>query len=54
MYRHDARTPSDRELIPMVTSSTLAEAARDPKLLKRRFREWAGSVSAVTTEAAPT
>lgn len=32
---------------------TLAEAARDPKLLKRRFREWAGSVSGVTTEAAP-
>lgn len=33
---------------------TLAEAARDPKLLKRRFREWAGGVSAVTTEGAPT
>ena len=37
---------------------TLAEAARDPKLLQRRFREWAGSVSGVatevTTEAAPT
>ena len=33
---------------------TLAEASRDPKLLKRRFREWAGAVSAVTTEAAPT
>ena len=33
---------------------TLAEAARDPKLLKRRFREWAGSVSRVTTEVAPT
>ncbi|MCY3703950.1 MAG: hypothetical protein OXH08_00370 [Gammaproteobacteria bacterium] len=33
---------------------TLAEASRDPKLLKRRFREWARAVSAVTTEAAPT
>lgn len=33
---------------------TLGEAARDPKLLKRRFREWAGSVSEHTTEPAPT
>ena len=33
---------------------TLAEAARDPKLLKRRFREWAADVSAVTAEPAPT
>ena len=33
---------------------TLAEAARDPKLLKRRFREWAGGVSEHTTEPAPT
>lgn len=33
---------------------TLAEAARDTKLLKRRFREWAGAVSAVTTEATQT
>ncbi len=33
---------------------TLSEAARDPKLLKRRFREWAGGVSTVTAEGATT
>ncbi|MDE0256763.1 MAG: hypothetical protein OXR82_00055 [Gammaproteobacteria bacterium] len=33
---------------------TLAEASRDPTMLKRRFREWAGAVSTVTTEAPPT
>ena len=33
---------------------TLAEAGRDPRLLKRRFREWAASVSEHMTEPAPT
>ena len=33
---------------------TLAEAGRDPRLLKRRFREWAASVSEHLTEPAPT
>ncbi len=33
---------------------TLAEAGRDPRLLKRRFREWATSVSEHMTEPAPT
>ncbi len=32
---------------------TLAEAGRDPRLLKRRFREWAANVSEHMTESAP-
>ena len=37
-----------------LASCTLAEAGRDPRLLKRRFREWAASVSEHMTEPAPT